>query len=216
MSGPRYKFQGTGFYVLREFGADSPSKAITGVSAANPAVVTSSGHGLATGSVIYVTGVGGTTELNDRAYIVTVINSSTFSLVGVNSTNFGTYTSGGHFDIGTWSELCSTGWNRTGGSKTQIEVTDSCSTEQEYEVGLKGPGTVQLSFNWAPKTSTAQVALQEWEDSGDMMAVKLVLPKNGGTVVRLGFVQQTNEQGSVNGVFTASANVLLTGSGLII
>jgi hypothetical protein len=216
MSGPRYKFQGTGFYVLREFEDECPDFAITDVTNANPVVVESADHGRATGDVIYVESVGGTLEINDRAYIIEVIDDDTFSLVGVNSTNWGTYTSGGTFQAGAWSEFCSTGWNRTGGSRSQIEATDSCSTEQEFEGGLAGPGTLQLSFNWAPKTSTAQVALAEWEESGDTMAVKLVLPKNGGTVVRTGFVQQTSEQAGVNGLWTASANIQLSGKGLVI
>jgi hypothetical protein len=213
MAGPRYKFQGTGFYVLREFGADSPSSVITGITNADPPVVTSAAHGRASGDVIYVQQVAGMTEVNNRAYIIEVINSSSFRLMGNNSTNWGTYTSNGNFDVGVWSELCSTAWSRTGGSKTQIDVTDSCSVAQEFESGLTGPGTVQLSFNYAPNTSTAQVALRAWDESGSTMAVKVVMPSNGGTVVYLGQVLQLSDSANVNGVWLGTANIQLSGFG---
>lgn len=214
MSGPRYKFQGTHFYILREFGAESPSTTITSISNANPAVVTKSSHGRSSGDVIYIQGVNGMTEVNGGAYIVQKVDNNSFKLVGVNSTNWGTYTSGGSFDVGTWTEMCIGQWSRTGASKTEIDFTDSCSTEIETELGLRGPGSLQLSFNYAPNTSTAQVALDEWDESSDTMAVKFVLPNSGGTVVRLGQVQQTSDTAGVNGKWEASATIRLTGKPL--
>lgn len=69
-------------------------RAITGISKANPGVVTSNGHGLQTGDVIFVAGVVGMVEVNDRYFTITRINDDTFS-IGVNTTAFTTYTSGG-------------------------------------------------------------------------------------------------------------------------
>lgn len=70
------------------------SEAITGITKANPAVVTSAGHDRETGDRVYITGVAGMTEVNGNVYTVTKLDANTFSL-GVNSTGYGTYTSGG-------------------------------------------------------------------------------------------------------------------------
>lgn len=76
-------------------GVSAGSTNISGITKANPAVVTSTGHGLATGAKVWISGVSGMTEVNNAEYTVTVVNSSSFSLDGVNSTGYTTYTSGG-------------------------------------------------------------------------------------------------------------------------
>lgn len=74
------------------------SNSITGITKANPAVVTYSGaDNFANGDRIIITGVVGMTELNGREFEVASVNTgaNTFQLLGVNSTSYGTYTSGG-------------------------------------------------------------------------------------------------------------------------
>lgn len=75
---------------------------ITGVTQANPAVVTtSSAHGFTAGHSVYLSSIGGMTQLNGRTFTVkAVLSSTTFSLedsVGnaLDSTGFTAYTSGG-------------------------------------------------------------------------------------------------------------------------
>ena len=59
---------------------DAGPKSISGITRASPGVVTASGHGLQTGQFVWITGVRGMTQINDRAYRVKRISSSTFSL----------------------------------------------------------------------------------------------------------------------------------------
>lgn len=73
---------------------------ITAITKTNPAVVTYSGSDTyANGDQIIITGVAGMTEVNNAREYYTVANvntgANTFELSGVDSTNFGTYTSGG-------------------------------------------------------------------------------------------------------------------------
>ncbi len=75
-------------------GADD-SGAITGITQANPAVVTSVAHGRTTGERIYIAVVVGMTEVNHLTFAITVINDDTYSLDGINSTAYTAYTSGG-------------------------------------------------------------------------------------------------------------------------
>lgn len=78
------------------------SKAITGVTKANPCTLTVVGHGYSTGDYVIVTtgSVRGMTELNGRQYKIIVTGADSFTLktvsgVNINSTAFTTYVAGG-------------------------------------------------------------------------------------------------------------------------
>ena len=69
---------------------------ITGISKANPGIITTSAaHGLVAGDLITIHDVEGMTEMNDKIYYVATIPTTTTFTVGVNTTGYTTYTSGG-------------------------------------------------------------------------------------------------------------------------
>jgi hypothetical protein len=83
-------------YVDLISGNDSAvAKTITGASNANPCTITSTTHGLTNGMIVYINGVGGMTELNGKFFTVTNPLTNTFDLLGVDSTSYTTYTTGG-------------------------------------------------------------------------------------------------------------------------
>lgn len=211
MSGVAFQFHGSTFSVLTGYHGSSPSPAITAITATNPPVVTSAGHGLVDGDVVYITNVVGMVELNNRGFIVEALDANTFELADVNATGYNAYTSGGRFDKGTFSTWCElTGYNRTGGSSPEIPTTDACSTEAEFVLGLADRGSTQIDFKFAPKTAI-QVALKAFDASKQIMAFKVGLPNSGGEMVQLGFVQQLSEQTSVGALWTASSTMRNTG-----
>ena len=66
-----------------------------------PLVTTSAAHGFRTGDIITFSGVGGMTELNGNSYAVFVPGNTTqFAISGLDTTGFGTYTSGGTATLG--------------------------------------------------------------------------------------------------------------------
>lgn len=72
------------------------AKSITGVSKANPAVVTVTSHGLSTGDKVYISGISGNmSSLNNKTYTITKVNADSFSLQNTNTSTFGNYGSGG-------------------------------------------------------------------------------------------------------------------------
>jgi Flp pilus assembly protein TadG len=71
------------------------SRNITGATKASPVVITSSSHGLNTGNIVWIQGVNGMTQLNNKFYTITRLSSSTYSLNGINGTSYSTYSSGG-------------------------------------------------------------------------------------------------------------------------
>ena len=71
---------------------------ITGITQANPAVVTAPGHTLNNGMSISITAVEGMTQANTNplaAWTVAGVSGQTFQLQGIDSTGWGAYTSGG-------------------------------------------------------------------------------------------------------------------------
>lgn len=75
---------------------DYDTHSVTGITKADPAVVTTSAaHGLVAGDKVRILDAGGMTEVNDQVYTVASPSGTTFSLAGVDSTSFTTYTSGG-------------------------------------------------------------------------------------------------------------------------
>lgn len=88
----RVKFQGA--YVT-ETGTN-----ISAATNANPLVITDNAHGYANGDWLYITNMGGMTQLNGLTWVVTNKTTNTYRLTdlfgnAVDSTAFGVYTSGG-------------------------------------------------------------------------------------------------------------------------
>ena len=75
-------------------------KAISGITQANPAVVTATSHGYSNGDEVVITGVVGMTEVNGKRFLVADKTTNTFELqdkdgVDINSSAFTAYSSGG-------------------------------------------------------------------------------------------------------------------------
>ena len=76
------------------------NKTITGITAANPAVVTSSSHGYSNGDFVIITGVVGMTQVNGKTFKVADKTTNTFELQDVdgndiNSSGYTAYSSAG-------------------------------------------------------------------------------------------------------------------------
>jgi hypothetical protein len=76
------------------------NKTITGITQANPGVVTSATHGFANGDTVVITGVVGMTQVNGKRFKVASVATNTFQLQdidgnNVNTTSYTAYTSGG-------------------------------------------------------------------------------------------------------------------------
>jgi len=71
------------------------SKAITGMTQANPVELSVGAHGYATGNTVFIDGIVGVPEINNNYYVITSTGAGTFTLNGVDSTAYAAYTSGG-------------------------------------------------------------------------------------------------------------------------
>lgn len=76
-------------------GIDATALTVTGITKADPAVVSITAHGLSNDDEIFMNGVVGMTEINDQIYYVDNVTANTFELVGIDSTDFTAWASGG-------------------------------------------------------------------------------------------------------------------------
>lgn len=88
------------FYQDRSPVLNAVTKSITGITAANPPVVTSATHGYSDGQEIFISGVVGMTEINNRWFIVANKTAGTYELTTIHGDNvdgsaYTAYTSGG-------------------------------------------------------------------------------------------------------------------------
>lgn len=72
--------------------------AITGATQTDPVVITATAHGYSDGDQVYISGVGGMTEINDLQFTITNVNVNDFELKGIDGTSYTAYTSGGSAD----------------------------------------------------------------------------------------------------------------------
>ncbi len=101
-----FEFSDEQAYVL-EFGANyirffkdggiltEATTNITGATSANPVVITANSHGLSNDDRVFISSVGGMTEINNLEFTVANVTTNTFELSGIDGSAYTTYTSGG-------------------------------------------------------------------------------------------------------------------------
>lgn len=151
------KSQGT---LLSMETARAAADTITGITAANPPVVTATAHGLANGSIVYITGVVGMTEVNDRTFVVANQATNTFELKGIDGTGYTAYASGGSAYGLTMTAIAYVkDFNLPGTPADEIDVTHLRSVKKEKLSGLPDSGDATFGL-WEDPTDTGQSALR--------------------------------------------------------
>lgn len=124
----------------------SAAKTVTGVTKAVPPVVTSTAHGLAEGTIGYFDTAAGMDELLGQAVSVDATASNTFDAEGLDSTNFGTFTSGTVTPVATWLTLSTaTSYEIPEGAADELDATTLLDRIKQTETGLMAAQNVQIS-----------------------------------------------------------------------
>jgi hypothetical protein len=100
--------------------------AISAIALTNPVRVTTATHSYTDGQEVLLTGISGTTELNDRRFYIDVISATQFDLIGVDGTSYTAWTSGGssyrtsdiitNADVGTLAAPITLAWTAVAGA----------------------------------------------------------------------------------------------------
>lgn len=155
------------------------AKTITAITAANPAVVTSTAHGLANGTIVMITGIVGMTQLNNRAFVVANTATNTFELKGVDATSYTAYSSGGS---ATPQTMVAVGEVKSmsgfDGQAAEIDTTHLMSAAKEYLQGLQDFGN--FTFPVQRVTDTGQARLKTLKGTQATTAFSVTL--SDGTI----------------------------------
>ena len=201
--------QGTEF-AMSQYGATSVDVTITGISLANPAVVTATAHGLVTGDIVDISGVAGMTEINGQGGLVKKLTDSTFAVYGIDSTNYSAWTSGG---VATPAVMISTCQHKSysgfDGAASEIDITTLCSTAKEKDMGLQDAGAMSAELNYV-EDDAFQIEAKIAKRDANYRWFRLK-KRNGYFKVWLGQVTSFGDSGSVDGVNTGTLSVSISG-----
>jgi len=195
------------FQIGSEAGA---AKAITGISAANPAVITAVAHGLARGDVVSLAGVVGMTQANGITGVVQYANADTFVLAGLDASAFTPYASGGTASGVAWTTIANIKtFTAFDGAAANIDVSNLQSTAKEYLTGLKDLGQFSLELD-LDSNDPGQNALLVSQSESSRRPFKLTLPNNA-TATFTGLAKKVTASGGVDSGMKRSVDILISG-----
>jgi Flp pilus assembly protein TadG len=142
-----------GAYATQARGPIAAPKVITAATKTNPVVVTADAHGFSNGDIVYITGVSGMTQLNNREFTVSNKTTNTFRLSGVNGTGYSTYASGG--DAFCTTVGCQYFRFINAQDNQKRHTVSTCATERTgaHKYTDAAPSTVLLGLNYPGPTN---------------------------------------------------------------
>lgn len=151
-------------------------QAISGITKANPAVLTYAGADPANGDYIRLTGVKGMIEVNDQVFRVANVNagSNTLELEDVDSTAFTTFISG-NMEVITFGVSMTTvqDVNSGGGEFQFTDLTTIHDILQKRIPTVASPFTMQLGCLFNPSDG-AHIELEKANDTKTTRAIRIV------------------------------------------
>lgn len=160
---------------------------ITGITKANPGVVTSAAHGLNNGDYVYM-GVQGMYQLDGKVVRVANKTTDTFELEGVNTTSFDTFSTGtaAAITFGT-SITTATSMNASGGDFDFIDTTTIHVNNKTQIPGLGNPVNYSFDNLW-DAADAGQIAMKAASDAQAIRAFKFTFGTGGKIMVFAGYV----------------------------
>jgi len=194
--------------------AAAATKTITGITAANPGVVTATSHGYSNGDLVVLASIVGMVELNGRVCRVANVTSNTFELAGVDTSSYTAYASGGTASKLTMAAVANC---RTVGTPAptapEIDVTNLSSTAKEYLLGLVDNGSVKVEVG-VDFSDSGQTAMRNANISRAVKYFAIKIGNSGYYVYFAGYVKSWPVAGdlSVDTPVRTSAEIRVTGA----
>jgi hypothetical protein len=168
--------------------AESASQTITGITKANPAVVTYTGADPTNGDIV-ILAAQGMYQLDKRAVRIANVSGggNTFEIEGCDSTGYDTFTSGA-FTIATMGTSFSTiaEFSVSGGETEMIDTTTIHDSQKQSIPGALSATEISGSVNWDP-TDSGQVAMKTASDAKAQKVFKVTFA-NGYKWIFRGYV----------------------------
>lgn len=188
------------------------AKTITGITKANPGVVTSAAHGYANGDYVFLS-VQGMHQLNDRVARVAGVTADTFQLEGIDTTLFDTFASGTAEKITFGTSITSaTTVNPSGGGFDFIDTTTIHGNAKTQIPGLPAAATFSFDNIW-DVADAGLLAMKTASDAQAKRAFKFTFGTGGQIMVFAGYVGANLLPGGASqGLVTTSTVITMNGT----
>lgn len=161
---------------------DSPISP-TAVTKANPAVATLNSHTVDTGDVGYWTVSAGMVELDGQAVYCTDTDANTFTMNGLDTSGYSTYTSGTLTLAATWGTLSeATSYAIGGGAASQLDDTRLLDVKTRNIAGLLAPQDLTIDLRNAVTQGAALAFIEAAARNGTPCLFRI---SQGATVLRV-------------------------------
>jgi hypothetical protein len=190
--------------------AIATAKTITGITQANPAVVSCTAHGYSNGDIVYVEAQG-MREIDQRVFRVAAVTTDSFALEAEDSTEYGSFISGtvAEVTLGT-SVTTIKELSASEGGFNMINATTIHGNQQTEVPGLPGATSYNFTFIWDP-ANAAHKAMAKASTLQKRLAFKFVIGE--ATMLFVGYVGfkgapggSTQDLVTCTGVFTLNGD----------
>jgi hypothetical protein len=183
----------------------------TAVTKANPGVATLTSHTVETGDVGYWTVTAGMVELDGQAVYCTDTGANEFTMNGLVTTNYSTFSAGSLTLAATWGTLSeSAGWTVGGGAAAALDDTRLIDVKTRNVAGLLAPQDLTVDLRSPVTSGTALAFLEAAAVTGGSVLIKI---SKGGTVLRVcyGVPSIPGEAVAAGGLGSGQFNVICPG-----
>lgn len=183
----------------------------TAVTKANPGVATLTGHAVETGDIGYWSVTAGMVELDGQAVYCTETDTNTFTMNGLVTTNYSTYSAGSLVLAASWGTISeAAAWSVGGGAPNPLDDTRLTDIKTRNVAGLLAAQDLNIDVR-SPVTSGAALAfIEAAAQTGSSVLIKI---SKGGTVLRVayGVPSLPGEQVSAGGLGAGSFGLICPG-----
>ena len=182
---------------------------ITGITKADPGVVTAVAHGLADGDIVYLE-VQGMRQLNEKPVRVANKTTDTFELEGVDTTLFDTFSSGTAQEVTLGSSITTaTTISASGGNFGFVDTTTIHANAKSQIPGLPEPVTFTMDNIW-DVTDAGLLAMKVASDAQARRVFKFTFGDGGAVFYFAGYVGASLlPGGQAQGLVTTSAVITI-------
>jgi len=192
------------------------AKTVSAVTAANPAAVTSTSHGLTAGTIGYFSGVSGMVMLEGQAASVQGVSTNAFNAEGLSTASSPAFSGTCSFTpVSSWHTLGhATQYSIGGGDANDVDQTTLIDDIQQLTPGLLSAQTVQITGLSAAQTAGMIKCAQAAFDQ-TALVFRITL-KDGQRRVFRAIPALPNEDGSVGQSISGAFSLRVIGRVLLL